>query len=151
MSRCLSFRRGRRLEVAESSSIRRLFDDDHDRRADRDLRARGLQVLGEDAVVLRFEIYGGLVRLDLADDVARAERGALLHVPFCDRALLHRRRERREPYDVVRRQRKPARRGEAARGVTQHCPEHRATVQKTGGSGPRLFERLGTRFQAKGF
>ena len=50
------------------------------------------------------------------------------------------------------RQRKPARRGEAARGVAQHSsPEHRSTVQRTGGSGPRFFERLGTRFQAQQF
>ena len=105
-------RGGRRLEVREGSGVRGVLDLDQDRRADGNLGALGLQEPRDDALVLGRKIDRRLVGLDLADRVALAEAPPFLDVPLLDRADLHRRRQRGEAHDLVRRVRERAR-GEA--------------------------------------
>ena len=57
--------------------------------------AFGNQDLGDLALVDRFELHRRLVGLDLGKDVARLHLVAFLDQPFGERALFHRRRQRR--------------------------------------------------------
>ena len=51
------------------------------------------QQLGDNAFLDSFHFHGGLVGLDLGDDIARFYRIAFLDEPACKRALLHGGRE----------------------------------------------------------
>ena len=72
------------------------FGQDHrDRRVDGDVVGTfGDENLAERALVDRLDLHGGLVGLDLGDDVAGFDRVALLLVPLGEVALLHRGRQR---------------------------------------------------------
>ncbi len=92
LARCLA---RRRLAVLEGGGVLALGQDHRDRRVDRDVvGAFRHQDLAERALVDRLHLHGGLVGLDLGDDVAGFDRVALLLVPLGEVALLHRGRER---------------------------------------------------------
>jgi hypothetical protein len=59
------------------------------------LGALGDEDLAHMPIIDGFHLHGGLVRLDLRDNVARAHGIALADMPFDELALLHGRRERR--------------------------------------------------------
>ena len=67
----------------------------HDRAHRHVLRAVPDANLGDVPILLRFELHGGFVRLDLRDGVPGADLVALLNLPPRDVTLGHRRGQRR--------------------------------------------------------
>ena len=89
--------RGPRQSAAAATwrAAPRLAIEHGDRRVDLDaLGALGDQQLGHLALVDRLHLHGGLVGLDLGDDVAGLDVLALRHQPFGELALLHGGRQR---------------------------------------------------------
>mmetsp|Transcript_6852 Transcript_6852/g.16307 ORF Transcript_6852/g.16307 Transcript_6852/m.16307 type:complete len:244 (-) Transcript_6852:107-838(-) len=88
--------------VLEGADIVAILEGDHDGHTAGNFSRAGIgQNPGNETIVLRLKVHGGLVGLDLAENIAGAKFFPLGLVPLGDRPGLHCRRERRHADDLM--------------------------------------------------
>mmetsp|Transcript_6256 Transcript_6256/g.17496 ORF Transcript_6256/g.17496 Transcript_6256/m.17496 type:complete len:501 (+) Transcript_6256:1943-3445(+) len=88
--------------VLEGADIVALLDGDHDGLAAGNFGRAGIgENPGEEAIVLRLKVDGGLVGLDLAENIAGGKFFSLCQVPLGDCPGLHSRRKRRHSDELM--------------------------------------------------